>query len=441
MHTQPDLKMPMFQYNQNRLFCENVSVLDIADILGTPFYIYSRSQLISNYMEVEASFGDFPHLVCYAVKANSNPHLLHILADKGCGADVVSGGELVLALACGIPPDRIVFAGVGKTDAEIRSAIENDILSIHAESFEELHMIDSIARQMGEIARTAIRVNPDIDARTHEYITTGLEKNKFGIGMDRALDAFKLASSLPGLRVTGLHCHIGSMILDVDPFVQAARSLRALSIQLKAAGIPLESIDIGGGLGVDYHGIVDDGEDSDSARTNPPTAGDLMAAVLPVFSDLDIEVLFEPGRYLVANAGALITKVILTKKNSQKTFVVVDAGMNDFVRPTLYQAVHQIVPAEQKEVQSEIVDVVGPICETGDFFARDRRMPHSDRGDLLGIMGTGAYGVVLASNYNSRLRPPEVLVEGNTFRIIRERESIDALWRGVPGPENFSNGH
>jgi diaminopimelate decarboxylase len=424
--------MGAFTYREGELFCDGVSTFEIVKEVGTPCYVYSRKRMESNLESVKDSLSGVDHLVCYALKANGNLNLIKIFTENGCGADVVSGGELELALRAGVDPSRIVFAGVGKTDLEIEEAIRNNILSINVESFDELKIIDGIAMRMERKARIAIRVNPDIDVKTHSYIATGMRNRKFGIEIERAEEAFTLAASLQGLQVEGIHCHIGSMIMEEEPFVDAAKTLVRLILTLKAKGISLRHVDIGGGLGVDYTRIVDDGLQVGRGGPEAPTPETLFSEILPVLRSVDAKILFEPGRYLVSDAGALITQVTLTKRSGERKFVVVDAGMNDLIRPCLYDAYHQVIVARRVGQDTETVWIVGPICESGDFFTQDRLLPRVARGDLLAIMGAGAYGYSLSSNYNGRLRLPEVLVEGKSFRIIRERERVEDLWRGIP---------
>lgn len=432
------MAMRAFHYRDGQLYCDHVPLARVAQEMGTPLHVYSRRDLEARLQALEDGFGVTPHLICYALKANSNPHLLRILAQKGCGADVVSGGELALALRAGVPPDRIVFAGVGKTDVEIEQALQKNILALNLESLVELEIVQGLAHKLGKCARVALRVNPDIDARTHPYISTGLRQNKFGIALEQVPRALELAASLSAIEVRGLHCHLGSMIMQVEPYVQAAHALANLARRMRAIGLPLEHVDLGGGLGVDYSRVVMNGPPAPigghltDEPTEPPTPQELFRAVGPVFEGMGLRLLFEPGRYLVANCGALITRVTLTKQTAVKKFVVVDAAMNDLIRPCLYHAQHQIVPLCQKESPWETVDVVGPICESADFLAQGRALPRIERGELLAVMSTGAYGYALSSNYNARPRLPEVLVEGASYRLIREREQMEDLWRGVP---------
>ena len=424
--------MGEFVYRKEGLCREEVPLSLLAEEVGTPLYVYSRRKIESNIDHIMSALSGTDCLVCYALKANANIEIVKLLAEKGCGADVVSGGELECALRSGIPAERIVFAGVGKTDAEITRAIERGILSIHAESEAEIRTIERIASDLNRKARIALRINPNIDARTHPYITTGLKKNKFGVSWESAERLFELAFSLPHLSVEGIHCHIGSMIREVDPFVGAARSLAKIMKRLEHKGLKLKSVDIGGGLGVDYEHIVEDGTNNTDHSESVPTPKALFDAVLPVFEPFRVRFLFEPGRYLVGEAGALVSRVILKKASSNGMYCVVDAGMNDFIRPSLYDAVHQIVTVNEPSKEREEVAVVGPICESTDFFSKQRSLSIMKQGDLIALMGTGAYGYALSSNYNGRPRGPEVLVEGSTYRLIRKRESIEDLWRSIP---------
>jgi diaminopimelate decarboxylase len=426
--------MGAYQYKDRILSCDGVPLEDIAARVGTPFYVYSRPKVESNLAEIQNALAGRDHLVCYSLKANSNPSLLRFLAAKGCGADVVSGGELETALKLGIPPERIVFAGVGKTDPEIESAVRAGILSINAESADELRIVDGIARGMGRVARVSIRVNPVVDAKTHPYIATGLRESKFGVPIHQAVEAFALAKELKGLETVGVHCHIGSMILETAPYIEAMRSLSDLLPRLALAGVVLKHVDIGGGLGLDYTQVVPE-PDQPKKELSP---SHLFKALEPLLAAWKLRILFEPGRYIVADAGALVTRVVLTKETGPRKFVVVDAGMNDLIRPCLYSAYHQIVEVHRRGAPLEKVSVVGPICESGDFFAHDRMLPRVERGDLLAVMAAGAYGYSLSSNYNSRLRAPEILIENGSFRIIREREKTEMLWRGTELDKNFS---
>lgn len=424
--------MGVFQYRNGILHCESTPLGRIAREVGTPFYAYSKKRLIANWNAAEKPLAGKPHLICYAVKANANPHIIRILAERGAGADIVSGGELRLALMAGVPPERILFSGVGKTDAEIRAAVDAGVYSLNVESFEELSAVSRVASAMRKKARVSIRVNPRVNPRTHPYIATGLRESKFGIAADRAVEAFRLAASLPGITVAGVHCHIGSQILETAPFTEAAGFLARLVRELRTLRIRLEFADLGGGWGIDYQRIVETGADPNPGRPLPTGPGRLFKAVLPILSDAGIRLLFEPGRFLVADAGALVAAVTFTKENGGRPFVILDAGMNDLIRPSLYDAYHQIVPVRPRRGRpAGRPDIVGPICESGDFFAHDRPLAAVKRGELLAITGAGAYGYSLSSNYNGRPRAAEVLVSGSRFKLIRSREEVDVLWNGT----------
>ncbi|NOY76449.1 MAG: diaminopimelate decarboxylase [Calditrichaeota bacterium] len=417
-----------FYYKDNTLFAEDVPLTEIVSKVGTPVYVYSKRHFIERLRSVEKAFGGQEHLTCFALKANNNPEVLKLFAREGAGADVVSAGELAMALAAGIPPEKIVFAGVGKRNDEIAFALEKSIRAFNVESEQELEVINEIAGQVQRKAPVNIRVNPDIDPKSHPYISTGMAKNKFGIAIGKSYAVFEKAAALPNIRLLGVHSHIGSQILSVDPFVESARSLRKLVTDLKQAGIALTVIDMGGGLGVDYNRVIDEPLYEPREPAEPPTPADLMRAILPHLSDLGCTLIFEPGRFLTANGGVLLTRVLYRKETSLKKFAIVDAGMNDLIRPSLYQAYHRIVPVEKRpEREMMSLDIVGPICESGDFFAKDRPLPEVRRGDLLAILSAGAYGYTLSSTYNGRPRIPEVLVDGASFTVVRERETIDDL--------------
>jgi len=417
-----------FYYKDDILFAEDVPLTEIVSKVGTPVYVYSKRHFIERLQSIEKAFENQAHMVCFALKANNNPEVLRLFAGQGSGADVVSAGELAMALTAGIPPEKIVFAGVGKRNDEIAFALEKNIRAFNVESEEELEIINEIAIHMKRKAPVNIRVNPDIDPKSHPYVSTGMAKNKFGIAMGKSYAVFEKAAALPGIRLLGVHSHIGSQILSVDPFEESARSLRRLVTDLRQKGILLKIIDIGGGLGVDYYQVIDEPPYEPLEAAVPPTPGELMNAVLPYLSDLGCTVIFEPGRFLTANGGILLTRVLYRKETSLKKFAIVDSGMNDLIRPSLYQAYHRIVPVEKRQKRDIIsLNIVGPICESGDFFAKDRLLPEVHRGDLLAILSAGAYGYTLSSNYNARPRIPEVLVDGTSFAIIRERETIDDL--------------
>ncbi len=414
-----------FQYRQGELYCEDVPISRIAKEVGTPCYVYSHATLLRHFRAYDSAFQNMPHLVAFAMKANSNLAILRLLAREGSGVDIVSGGELYRARQAGVPTSKIVFAGVGKSREEIRDALKSDILMFNVESSAELHAIDEVAAEMGIRARVALRINPDIDPKTHPYISTGLKKSKFGISADRALEEFKLASSLKHIEVVGVHKHIGSQLVDVTPFVEALRKVLGLVEALKAQGIGIRYVNIGGGLGITY------------ADESPPRPQDLADAISPLMRDLNCVLIMEPGRVIVGNAGVLVTKVLYTKEGEAKRFIIVDAAMNDLIRPSLYGAYHDIRPIRETAAHSErkIVDVVGPVCESGDFLAKDRLMPEAKPGELLAVMSAGAYGFVMSSNYNSRPRAPEVLVKGGEMHVIRTRETYADLVRGETIPD------
>lgn len=415
--------MNRFAYWDQYLFCEDLSIEALAEKYGTPLYLYSKNMIVENYQAMDRAFSGVPHTICYAMKANSNFQILKLLASLGSGADVVSGGELLLALRAGIPAEKIVYAGVGKTDAEIEFAIDQGILALNVESEPELELVNQIALRMGQQAPVAIRINPDIDIHGHPYISTGKAINKFGIELDRAQQAFLRAKELDGIDIVGVHCHIGSQILDLEYYVAAAKKLFEFVQWLREADIELQHIDIGGGLGVHYPDLISDYAELPSERV--PSPNELAEKVLSILKPLGYEILVEPGRSIIGETGALICKVLFIKKSHNKKFAVVDAGMNDLIRPSLYNAYHQIVPLRKRSNDWEIYDVVGPICETGDFLAKDRKLPRLERGDYLAIMTAGAYGYSLASNYNSRPRPIEVWVDRNHDQVIRNREKVE----------------
>ena len=416
-------------YKENELCCEDVPLRELHEEFGSPLYIYSRSQLVGNYQMIDGAFGDLDHVTCYALKANSNPYLLKTLSKEGAGADVVSGGELYLALKSGFAPGRIVFAGVGKREDEIEYAIKEGIHCFNVESEQELQLISLAAHRLQKKVRVAIRVNPDIDAESHPYISTGLKQHKFGIPSDRALEVFKYAASLPNLEVNGVHSHIGSQITTIEPFKTAAAFLAGLTRQLRESGILITHIDIGGGFGTTYVNVLKHEALPVEPSNHPeiPSPAEFLVAMIPFLKETGCSVWLEPGRSVVANTGLLLTQVLYTKENGGKKFLIVDAGMNDLLRPSLYNAYHQIVPVKIDTYDHERVDVVGPVCETGDFFARDRMISKSKQRDLLAILTAGAYGFVNASNYNARLRPAEVLVNGDRVRVIRPRQTLEGL--------------
>lgn len=411
--------MNHFQYRQGILHAEDVPLPQIAAEVGTPFYCYSTATLERHYNVFSGAFGDIPTLVCYAMKANSNQSVLTTLARLGCGADVVSGGELKRALAAGIPPEKIMFSGVGKTDAEMDAALEAGILCFNVESVPELHALSSRAFALGKTAPVSFRINPDVDAKTHAKISTGKKEDKFGVPWEQAEEIYALAASLPGITVTGIDMHIGSQITELEPFDHAFSRLEGLVRRLRAEGHAIHHVDLGGGLGIPYRGDND-----------PPPGPDAYADIVKRHvRALDCQVIFEPGRLIVGNAGILVGSVIYRKEMPHKTFLIADTGMNDLIRPTLYDAWHDIravvEPAADAEWSS--CDVVGPVCETGDFMAHDRPLPPLQRGDLFAIYSAGAYGAVQAGTYNTRPLVPEVLVKGDRFAVIRPRLEADEI--------------
>ncbi len=409
--------MSGFERVDGELRCDGVSLEGAARAHGTPLYVYSRAGIEAAYRAYERAFAPARPRICYAVKANGNGAILRLLAALGAGADIVSGGELLAARRAGFPAERIVFAGVGKTDAEIALGLEHGIGEWNAESEEEIARVGAAAASRGTVARVSLRVNPDIDPRSHPYISTGLREAKFGVAIDLAREILRRARERPGVEVVGVQCHIGSQITDLEPLAAAARALAGLSRQLLDEGFPLRTIDLGGGLGVSYDG-----------RGAPDPAG-LAAAVLPAVERLPLQLVLEPGRSLVAGSGALLTSVLYVKGGHGKTFVVVDAGMNDLLRPALYDAFHRVEPVAPRGRAVELVDVVGPVCETSDFLARRRELERPEPGDLLAVRDAGAYGFAMSSSYNMRPRAAEVLVEDGRARLIRRRETFEDLIR------------
>jgi diaminopimelate decarboxylase len=410
--------MHHFAYRNGVLHAEAVNLLDLARSVGTPFYCYSTATLTRHFDVFAQAFSDVRAIVCYALKANSNQAVIKTLASRGAGADVVSGGELLRARAAGIPPDKIMFSGIGKTAAELALAVDEGILCVNVESEAELELLSSIAAAKARSARVSVRVNPDIDAKTHEKIATGRAENKFGIPISRAREVYALAAKLPGLTVTGVDMHIGSQITKLDPFDNAFALLADFVRTLRGDGHPITHIDLGGGLGIPYGGGTDP----------PPDPHAYAAVVKSATRDLGCTLIFEPGRVLAGNAGILVTQVLYIKRGERKTFVIVDAGMNDLIRPTLYEAHHEIKPVRERPQASRVtVDVVGPVCESGDFLALDRTMNQPDPGDLLAVMSAGAYGAVEASTYNTRPLIPEVLVREGEWALVRPRLAAASL--------------
>ncbi|MEM9453245.1 MAG: diaminopimelate decarboxylase [Myxococcota bacterium] len=407
---------------------DDVPLARLAREVGTPTYAYSASQIEARHDALAAAVGQRPTTLCYAVKANSALAVLRLLARRGAGADIVSGGELARALRAGIPADRIVFSGVGKRNDEIDAAIAAELRSINLESAEELEQVAARARAVGRTASVSLRVNPDIDPRTHPYLATGLEKAKFGISMADALPVARRAHEEPALRLRGLGCHIGSQITEVEPFADSVARVRSLIDALAAEGIGITQLDLGGGQGIAYR--------PEDPRIDVAAWGH---AVMEAMAGLNVDLVLEPGRFIVGNAGVLLTRVLVRKQGERKRFVIVDAAMNDLIRPALYQAYHVIVPvhmpAERREAATETVDVVGPVCESGDFLALDRALPVTETGEVLAVLSAGAYGMVMASNYNTRPFPAEVLVHGERFDVIRPRQTVEDLLAAEQVPD------
>jgi diaminopimelate decarboxylase len=411
-----------FHYRDNELWCEEVSLAAVARKAGTPTYIYSRHTLERHFSVFDEAFDGIDHLVCFAAKSNSNMAILRIFARRGGGVDIVSGGELYRALQAGVDPGKVVYSGVGKRIDEIQFALEAGILLFNVESLQELEVINACAGRLGKKAPIALRVNPDVDPQTHPYISTGLKENKFGINVERSLEAYRQARNLPHVEIRGVSCHIGSQLTKLSPFVDALERLKHLIGLLRKEGIRIRYLDLGGGLGITYR------------EEEPPHPSEYARAIIEAAKDMDVTFIFEPGRVIVGNAGILLTKVLYTKTNDDKRFIVVDAGMNDLIRPSLYSSYHGIQPVVKSRRETAVADVVGPICETGDYLAKGRELPLFERGELLAVMSAGAYGFTMASNYNSRPRAAEVLVDGKRIRVIRRRETYRDLVRGEKIP-------
>jgi len=415
--------MHHFHYEGAELYCENVPLLKVAEKAGTPCYVYSHATLEHHFKVFNDAFEGMPHLTCYSVKANSSLAILGLFSSLGGGADIVSGGELFKALQAGIPANKIVYSGVGKTVAEIDYALHENILMFNIESAQELETINNRAAAINTKAKIALRVNPDVDPKTHPYISTGLKKNKFGIDIDLALKAYQSAVTMKNVEIIGIDCHIGSQLTEIAPFIEALKRIKLLISRLAHMGIKIQYLDLGGGLGISYN------------DEEPPHPREYAQAIVQELKDLQCTLVLEPGRVIVGNAGLLLTQVLYNKKTQSKEFVIVDAGMNDLVRPSLYGAFHQIQPLVKTDRDMRVVDVVGPICESSDFIARDRTLPEMQTGEFLAVMSAGAYGFSMSSNYNTRTRAAEVMVRGEQFHIIRERESWTDLIRGESIPD------
>ena len=409
--------MDFFQYKNEQLYVEDLPVKQLAEEFGTPLYIYSRATLERHWHAFDSALGDYPHLICYAVKANSNIGILNVMAKLGSGFDIVSQGELERVLAAGGEASKVVFSGVAKSRAEIMRALEVGIRCFNVESIAELHHINQIAGEMGKVAPISLRVNPDVDAHTHPYISTGLKENKFGVSVDEAREVYKLAATLPYVKITGMDCHIGSQLTELQPFLDATDRLIRLIEQLKEDGITLKHLDLGGGLGVTY------------TDETPPHPSDYAAALLNKLKNYkDLEIILEPGRAIAANAGILVAKVQYLKSNESRNFAITDTGMNDMIRPALYEAYMNIIEIDRTLGREKaIYDVVGPVCETSDFLGKQRELAIAE-GDYIAQRSAGAYGASMSSNYNSRPRTAEVLVDGNKAHLIRRRENLSELW-------------
>jgi diaminopimelate decarboxylase len=433
-----------FHYRDGSLHCEDVALERVAEQFGTPLYVYSAGTILDHYRRLDSALAEIDHLICYAVKANSNRAILNLLSREGTGFDIVSGGELFRVLAAGGDPRRCTFAGVGKSREEIEYALDQGVFSFNVESEAELACIDRIAAGKGVQAPIALRVNPDVDAGTHRYVSTGRDENKFGIALDHAAAVYERAARMPNIAIRGVQMHIGSQITEAAPFVEAIAKVTPLVLQLKEL-FPLEFFSVGGGIGIVYESSLASGgadwwDEKDRVQATaalPLTIDDYVAAILPLLRAIGLRVLLEPGRLLVGNAGVLLTRVRYLKQSEHKKFVIVDAGMNDLIRPALYQSYHEVVPVrEAHDSAREPVDIVGPVCESGDFFAQDRPMPEMKEGDLVALMSAGAYGFVMASNYNSRPLPAEALVRGETVSLIRRRQTVEDLVRDECEPAN-----
>lgn len=431
--------MHSFEYRNGTLFCENVDLAQLAAETGTPTYVYSAATIVDHYRRLDQALAGVPHLICYAVKANSNLGILNLLAKENAGFDIVSGGELFRVLKAGGQAEKCTFAGVGKTEGEIRDALERGILAFNIESEEELARINEVAAALGVRAPIAVRVNPDVDAHTHKYISTGKSENKFGIAFERVLGVYEAASQMSHIAIRGVQMHIGSQITTASPFAEAVDKMLPLVNELKAL-YGIEYFSIGGGMGIVYDPSLASGSadwwDTEASHCRL-TLEAYAQAVVPKLKTLGLKILVEPGRFMVGNAGVLLAQVQYIKRTETKKFVIVDAGMNDLIRPALYQSFHEIVPVTKNHPygEAEKADIVGPVCESGDFFAQDRELPPLAQGDLIAVMSAGAYGATMSSNYNSRRLPAEILVQGDRAAVIRKRQTLDDLIHGETLPQ------
>jgi len=412
-----------FKYIDQELWCEQIPVRGIAEKVGTPFYLYSNQTLKNHFHVFDQAFAEVPHIICFAAKSNSNIAILRIFVAEGGGVDIVSGGELYRAMQAGVDPRKVVYSGVGKRLDEIEYAINANILMFNVESFQELAEINACAQRLGKRAGIALRVNPDVDPQTHPYISTGLKENKFGVNIEKSIEAYREARKMPWLDIKGVSCHIGSQVTKISPFVDALDRLKKLVLLLREEGIDIRYVDLGGGLGITYN------------EEQPPHPKDYAKAIIAAAKDMNCTFIFEPGRVIAGNAGILVTRVLYTKTNEGKNFVIVDAGMNDLIRPSLYNSYHQIQPVVKKERATVQADIVGPICESGDYLAKGRDIPEFERGELMAVMSAGAYGFTMSSNYNSRPRVAEVLVKGRRSYVIRRREMYSDIVRGEKIPK------
>lgn len=409
--------MDLFNYKNETLFCEDVPIPEIAKKIGTPFYLYSQNTLLRHYQKLDESLAGIDHIICYAIKANPSLAICRLLADAGAGADVVSGGELWRALRVGIPPQKIVFNGNGKTAEELIAGLEADILMFNVDSESELILLNKLAGEMGRKARVALRVNPNIDPGTHPYISTGLKENKFGVAVEDAIELYKEADAMPNVEIVGIHKHIGSQIVELSPFIDSLERILAVEEELNRAGIDTRYIDMGGGIGITYN------------DEHPPSFEEYVSAIRPLIEKSERTLIVEPGRVILGNAGILVTKVLHVKKSGEKKFVVVDAAMNDLMRPSVYKAYHRIIPVVTRSDRNGTItaDVVGGICESTDFFAKDRELPTLEPGELIALMSAGAYGSAMSSNYNSRPLLAEVMVDKAEIKTIRRRQSYEEM--------------
>lgn len=417
-----------FRFKNTEMYCEGVRVSRIAKDVGTPFYLYSYKTLTDHFNKIKKAFTEIDPIICFAMKANDNMAVVKSLVDQGAGLDIVSGGELQKARKVKADPKKVVFASVGKTEEEITLAIKTGILLFNVESVAELVEINRIARKMKKTVQVALRINPDVEAATHAHITTGTLKNKFGIDLQSTRNLLKTQKKYSNIKISGLHIHIGSQIVDSAPFITAIKKVVSFISALRKEGVEIKYLNVGGGLGIIYK------------NERPQTAADFAKAILPLVKDTDLKIIMEPGRFIAGNAGIFVTKVLYFKDNGFKKFLIVDGGMNDLIRPSLYNAYHEIMPVKKTNARKVKVDIVGPICESGDYFGKGRLLPKMGQGDLIAVMSAGAYGYVMASNYNVRGRSPEVMVKGNQFSVIKKRETFNDLIKGETIPA-FIAGH